>query len=380
MPPGSKRCLFCKGCQLNCYMFLRIGFFAKRTFIDEQMMKELEGYMSKEEAVQLCWEETTQRISISGGHQLIVCSDCCKILLKNDPTMEYFLGYLSIREHFNYRKFARLADTLHTNGFVVVQNCDAQTFTFPSGELLDLCKRNNPSPLTRRTEYPQRLDIKSRWDRSWIQFNNINDTDQHWKTIGEQLGRVISPDIYFGRLAILNRQKRESEGIKRGDPIGIMTNIQYTPSGQSVLYKASGLKSRQMPHVDAHHGAFNVVEALTNNYKIKVWTGSHFLPLGDEDSKNNKDGREANVSGYGSMVTLKRGERLIFHSNLIHHGVESCGSKDNFTVLKNQFMESNKNTFQDIKWFGVGKSAEHKTISDFSIHYTLDFTLGKTDK
>jgi hypothetical protein len=116
-------------------------------------------------------------------------------------------------------------------------------------------------------------------------------------------------------------------------------------------------------------GAFNCVTALTDNYRIKVWRGSHFLKPGVESRQ---------IRGNGSTLCLGYGEHLLFHSNLIHHGMKSCGDVNNFTKLRDQFVATNEGKFKSIKWFGCGeKYSPRMRITDFSIHFTLDFTMGK---
>jgi hypothetical protein len=208
----------------------------------------------------------------------------------------------------------------------------------------------------------------NRWARGWIQFKKLKDDNKNWKRLGDGLGRHISPDIHYGWLAICNRDRWLSEeGVEPPRRYG--EDITHVPSGQSVLYREKDLISRQMPHMDAHMGAFNCVTALTNDYTIQVWRGSHFLKPGEESRQ---------ITGNGTIVYLGYGEHLVFHSNLIHNGMKSCRDPNNFTNLRDQFIHINEKRFKSIKWFGSGKTnAPRQHISDFSIHFTLDFSMGK---
>ena len=336
--------------------------FANKTYIDDQMIKYLETNTS-------IWNEVKKKLSKpnSRGHQLFVCTKCRNTLLDEDPDLQHILGFLTKDQHAEYRKCSKSANELHTDGFAVVKKGDADIF--PLRELLDLCKKNDPASLTADTDFPKR-GMPNKWARAWIQFKKLNDNNNHWKELGNSLGRYISPDIHFGRLAIYNRDCWcwKGEGVP---PRRVQGNdIAYTPSGQSVLYRDKHLNSNQMPHKDAHMGAFNCVTALTNNYRIKVWPRSHFLTPEDES--------EQEITGNGSTLCLGYGEILIFHSNLIHHGMKSCGDVNNFTKLRDQFVATNEGKFKSIKWFGCGeKYSPRMRITDFSIHFTLDFTMGK---
>lgn len=336
--------------------------FTNKTYIDNSIIKYLEANTP-------IWDEVKNKLGKpnSCGHQLFVCTKCCNTLLDEDPYLQHILGFLTKDQHTKYRKCTKYADKLHNDGYVVVEKGD--TDVLPLDELLDLCANNDPASLTSDTDFPKRRQ-RDKMSRAWIQFKKLNDNNNHWKELGNSLGRYISPDIHFGWLAIYNRDcwRWKGEGVP---PQRVQSeDITYVPSGESVLYRDKHLNSNQMPHKDAHMGAFNCVTALTNNYRIKVWPRSHFLTPEDES--------EQEITGNGSTLCLGYGEILIFHSNLIHHGMKSCGDVNNFTKLRDQFVATNEGKFKSIKWFGGGeKYAPGMRITDFSIHFTLDFTMGK---
>ena len=189
------------------------------------------------------------------------------------------------------------------------------------------------------------------------------------KKLAEQMTKIISPDIFFGRRAMINRNKL----IKR---LEFKLNDEYqnrqafTIKGEAALWRGLGLVTYQAPHADAHAGLFNMIEALTNYYAIKVWRWSHFLPFWD---KNNRP----TVHGSGTIVTINMGQILVFHSNLVHCGGMSCQIDDNFLKVRDSLMRMDKVNTEQIKWFGSGKDAKECTIADMSLHHTVDAILGQ---
>ena len=129
------------------------------------------------------------------------------------------------------------------------------------------------------------------------------------------------------------------------------------------------LDNYQSPHADAHAGSFNVVEALTNHYSVKVWRRSHFLPFWDKDNK-------PRVHGSGKIIRFDIGQILVFHSNLIHCGGMSCKRVNNFSKVR-MGLTTMEADIEQIKWFGSGKPVQEFTITDMSLHYTVDALSGQ---
>ena len=55
----------------------------------------------------------------------------------------------------------------------------------------------------------------------------------------------------------------------------------------------------------------------------------------------------------------------------------SCQIPDNFSKVKANLIKLNKEHTEQIKWFGKGDAARKCTVTDMSLHYTVDISFGK---
>jgi len=337
-------------------MFLSRGKFLDRTFTNKEISTSLPANVERFAGI----KQTSHR-------HIQVCAHCCKELFtyEEETKTTYFHGYLTHAEYRKYRVCAKQADELHTNGYTLVSRNRLNSCHFPLDLLLDMCymDRKNISKLRNGGHVRDKK-------RSWLQFDTTHWAKdkrliKHWQKVGGQMTVIINPDIHFGRLAIANRDKM----------MGTVYSVRhdqsvYVPKDLSILYKALGLVSYQEPHADAHHGCYNVIEPLTNNYKLKLFPKSHLLPFWDAQNREH-------ISGYGKLETMNRGMVLLFHSNLVHNGVDSCQIKNNFDTLREQFTGIDRDKFEKINWFGGGRSAEGLVLTDMSLHYTLNPAFGR---
>jgi hypothetical protein len=87
-------------------------------------------------------------------------------------------------------------------------------------------------------------------------------------------------------------------------------------SESAALWRGSELDIYQRLHADGESGQFSIVEPLTNGYVVGVWPCSHFLVKLRLTSTDT----HLHLAGGEEDVLLNMGERLVFHSNLIHCG------------------------------------------------------------
>ena len=344
-------------------MFLSEGEFLKRTSIDEKFLKET---------------SIGKKLSTLAGikkmmGQMSMCQKCCKEFLTDKDSSDLFLGYLTRKEHEEYRRYAKKAETLHSRGYLIVDRGDFCECNFPLRHFLRVCY-NNRSKIETLPNGPNKKDRSRK--RAWMPFREnwgeggvVEFKKTHRQKLANQMTKIISPDIGFGRRAMQNRYNllptakwKPSEDEKNWQAFSI--------KGEAALWRGLGLQHYQSPHADAHAGAFNIIETLTNNYGIKVWAGSHFLPFWDKNKR-------PTVHGIGSNIYINVGQIIVFHSNLIHCGGMSCQIPDNFSKVKANLIKLNKEYAESIKWFGKGDAAQKCTVTDMSLHYTVDTAIGQ---
>ena len=339
---------------------------------------------------------------------LAVCKECCKEILcadsKNNGTNIY-VGYLTARQHRDYRGYARKSDKLHQTGFVVIK----REVNMHLGFLMHVILQNqkNITPLVKGEGKPPDMN------RMWVELNKkLGKEDQEELTknrdkLGLELGKIINPDAFFAKLAQENRNALCNMGdVQEDAPM-----VKYEVTGEGVLYRSIKEKAKQVPHRDSHAHSYNVVEALTPDYSIVVFPHTHLLKMWDETNK-------PTVYGKGETVTLNDDQMMIMHANTIHCGGPSCGISNNFErcrkkmrkqyreLLKKRWLEKMLKKRADGKllkksedgklkkrgdgkllkksgdpvneppWFG--KNPTNLEISDMSIHRTVDVSHGRS--
>ena len=320
---------------------------------------------------------------------LAVCKECCKEILcadsKNNGTNIY-VGYLTARQHRDYRGYARKSDKLHQTGFVVIK----REVNMHLGFLMHVILQNqkNITPLVKGEGKPKDMN------RMWVELNKkLGKEDQEELTknrdeLGLELGKIINPDAFFAKLAQENRNALCNMGdVQEDAPM-----VKYEVTGEGVLYRSIKEKAKQVPHRDSHAHSYNVVEALTPDYSIVVFPHTHLLKMWDETNK-------PTVYGKGETVTLNDDQMMIMHANTIHCGGPSCGISNNFErcrkkmrkqyreLLKKRFLKKREDgkllkkrweepSIDEPPWFG--KNPTNLEISDMSIHRTVDASHGRS--
>lgn len=362
--PGTKICMSCPSHQVSFYMFLRNGKFLNRTYIDEELSENISSTTT-----------TFQNIKTKTG-QISVCKTCCEDLLTNKESSEHFLGYLSTSENAEYRSYARDADKLHKQGYLIVSRNHFRGCNVPLPLFLDACYTNKsiigtlpnggtPSGGVHRTPMRSWLPLPSNWGGEEAEQRK----NARREMVAKQMTKIISPDIAYGKIAMQNRYDlirtakfKLSDDCQNWDP--------FVVKGEAVLWRAYGLDCYQSPHADAHAGSFNIIEVLTNYYEIKVWGGSHLLPFWDRTNA-------PTVHGIGTNPIIMAGQIMVFHSNLVHCGGRSCQRINNFSTVEDKLRAINKERTNQIQWFGTGDAARNFTVTDMSLHYTVDSSLGQ---
>lgn len=276
----TNMCLACGGGNPSRYMFLVRGQFLNRCYCNKDVYSSLEigsiFEQAPKEKLSRAFDKTER------GHLINVCEDCCDGLLKIDETRDLFLGYLTKHQHTRYRYYSKKAENLHSNGYIVLDREDwgDAGCSFPYEELFTTISASSRN----RAKIPNGNEARTN-QRMWIPFaewggSKMRDfRNTYRKRLSEQLTKIISPDIVFAKIAL----KNVGELSKKNEAW-----VPFVVKGESVLYRALGLNNFQDPHADAHHGSFNIIEALTNHYSVKVWQKSHLLnPSWIEQRKTN---------------------------------------------------------------------------------------------
>jgi hypothetical protein len=109
---------------------------------------------------------------------------------------------------------------------------------------------------------------------------------------------------------------------------------------------------------------------LTNGYVVRVWPRSHFLVK----SRLSSTDTYLPLAGGEEDVILKVGERLVFHSNLVH-----CGGPARFQTATDvpvgaiaAFLHSELP--KGFTWFKQQRQLLDIKLKDLGIHYVLDST------
>jgi len=301
------------------------------------------------------------------GHLLGVCANCCEDLLEFEGTSALFVGYLTKQQYNHYRLYCNeYANKLHREGYLIIDRNEwgGAGCNFPTKELFEIISRSRD----KRSNIPNGDEVPRSKARRWIPFvEDWGDKDfqtTHRQQITEQLTKIINPDVYYGKIALKNIDRLVPQH---------QAWVPFNSTGECVLYRGLGLQESQNPHADAHHGAYNLIEVMTNHYSIKVWPKSHFLdPVWIDETKTNP---KLVCSRQAKTIEVHNGQVLIFHSNLIHCGIHSCGKPANFSNLKRRFEMMDDGSNKPIEWFGVGKT--DMILTDLSVHMTIDCKIGR---
>jgi hypothetical protein len=285
------------------------------------------------------------------------------------------VGYLTTRQHREYRKYAKISDKLHYEGYVVVD----RNVSMHLGFLMHLIMKNkkNIAPLIKgegrqRTKTRMWIELKTILTDGKDQVELKNNRDE----LGTELGKIINPDYFFGMLAKANRNLLLGLGADEPDNQSIG---KYEVTGEAVLYRSTGEKGKQTIHKDAHDGSYNIVEALTKNYQNVIFPYTHLLETWDQNTK-------PTIYGKGKTVTLQNNQMLVMHSNTIHCGGSSCGINNNFDPclkkMKKMYLKLLKERKVDRRctepsWFLTGQNTRSYKITDMSIHRTVDSLRGR---
>lgn len=307
---------------------------------------------------------------------LAVCKDCCERILRLDSEnsgTNKFVGYLTTRQHREYRTYANKSDELHYRGYVVTKRKVSMNLGF----LMHLIMKNkkNITPLIKGNDEPTDKN------RMWVELKTkLVDKNDHVELknnrdqLGSELGKIINPDAFFGKLAQRNRNY-----LLNVTDVDDVFMVKYEVAGEGVLYRSTREKGKQVIHKDAQDYSYNIVEALTCNYSNVIFPHTHLLESWDSNNR-------PKIYGTGEKVTLQDNEMLVMHSNTIHCGGSSCGIINNFDrcrkKMKKEYSKLLKKRKEELRsdepaWFLTGQNANLK-ISDMSIHRTVDAHIGRT--
>lgn len=346
-------------------MFLRNGQFTNHCFCNKIVYDNL-GI----EFIQ--FEDDFEKLSNAfandkRGHLISVCEDCCNDLLTFERTSALFLGYLTKQQYQHYQHSCNEhAKKLHREGYLIIDRNEwgGAGCNFPTKELFEIISKSRD----KKSNIPNGDEVRRSKARRWIPFvEDWGDEDfqtTHRQQITEQLTKIINPDVYYGKIALKNIGRLAPQH---------QAWVPFNSTGECVLYRGLGLQESQNPHADAHHGAYNLIEVMTNHYSIKVWPKSHLLdPVWIDETKTK---RKLVCSRLGKTIKVNTGQVIIFHSNLIHCGICSCGKPANFSNLKRRFEMMDDGSNKPIEWFGGGKT--DMILTDLSVHMTIDCKIGR---
>ncbi len=177
---------------------------------------------------------------------------------------------------------------------------------FPLHEFLNIVKENSRSV----AKLPNSEGGSVSELRKWLPFKKPTPhLKDYYNDVQIRSKRFLGPDKAYGCIAWNNRAKLCNVKAIKNSPTVIVLE-------SAALWRGSRLDVFQRAHADGESGQFNIVEPLTNGYVVRVWPHSHFLVK----SRLSSTAPHLHQAGGEKDVTLKVGERLVFHSNLVHCG------------------------------------------------------------
>ncbi len=199
-----------------------------------------------------------------------------------------------------------MCNKLFVDGYAVIPWDQWKIASFPLHEYFNIAKENSKS----MARLPNTEGGGVSELRRWLPFKKPTQClKSYYNEVQIRSECLLSPDKAYGCIAWNNRAKLCNFEAIHNSPTVIV-------SESTALWRGSGLDIYQRSHADGESGQFNIVEPLTNKYVVRVWPRSHFLVklrLSSTDTYLRLAGREEDV-------ILKAGERLVFHSNLVHCG------------------------------------------------------------
>ena len=352
MGGGTKKCTICNTSNAAASLFLREGIFCHRTTVDYKMIHH---YSSAGPNMLIKQNGCGEEQYVKG--ELFVCMQCAKEAIRN---CENVLGYLTLAEHCRYRRDATMCNMLFLYGYVVIQRAQWEIASFPLHEFFKIVKDNSKS----MAKLPNTEGGGVSELRKWLPFKKPTQCLRgYYDEMQIRSERLLSPDKAYGRIAWNNRAK-----ICNFDPVDNSPTVIVSES--AALWRGSGLDIYQRSHADGESGQFNIVEPLTNGYVVRVWPRSHFLVK----SRLTSTDTHLRLAGGEEDVLLNVGERLVFHSNLVH-----CGGPARFQTTKDVPMSATAAFLHSelpngFTWFKQQRRHFNVTLTDLSIHYVLDST------
>jgi hypothetical protein len=253
-----------------------------------------------------------------------------------------------------------MCNKLFVDGYALILCDQLKIASFPLHEFFDIVKENSKC----MAKLPNTEGGGISELRKWLPFKKPTQClKTYYNEVQIRSERLLSPDKAYGRIAWNNHAKLCNVEAIDNSPTVIV-------SESAALWRGSGLDIYQRSHADGESGQFNVVEPLTNRYMVRVWPCSHFLVqlrLSSTDTY-------LRLAGGEEDVILKVGERLVFHSNLVH-----CGGPARFQTAMDvpvgaiaAFLHSKLP--RGFTWFSQKRPLPDAKLTDLSIHYVLDST------
>lgn len=313
------------------------------------------------------------------GRKICLCKDC-GLLLSRDVNSN-IVGFLTEREYKCYQEDARCCDSLHKNGYFILQerhwkhkwklgnlglNELKECFDKRKADVRNLKGHQTTIAGTNESSIGTRRWASWEGDANFLEdaFNVCEGTNHPSlggvrsteRTLPLVDNSFIHADIHYARRARNNHLKHEPSEttLKHEDTIELL--------GLACLWRRPFIDEGQCPHADTDAGHYHLVMPLSSeDYEIEVFEYTHLTTL--------RCNKEDNIVLRSEKVTLhlQKGQILIFCSNLAH-----CGGRSRYPS-KN--METIKQTIPGVKWF-TGKN-EDQPVADLSIHAGLQSTLSK---
>jgi len=243
----------------------------------------------------------------------------------------------------------------------VITRAQCESSSFPLHEFFKILKENSKS----MAKLPNTEGGGVSEPRKWLPFKKPTPFLKiYYDEIQIRSERLLSPDKAYGHIAWNNHAK-----LCNTNPIDNSPTVIVSES--AALWMGSGLDNYQRSHADGESGQFNVVEPLTNGYVVRVWPCSHF----SVKSRLTSTDTHLRLAGGEKDVLLNVGERLVFHSNLVH-----CGGPARFQTATDVTMSAtapflHSELPQGFTWFNQQRRFSNVTLTDLSIHSVLDSTV-----
>ena len=300
------------------------------------------------------------------GKKICLCMDCGISLSRDEKSN--VVGFLTEREHLNYKKDAEYCRRLHTDGYVILKekHWKPKWLLGKMGlnELKECFLKKQPIVGNLKDHRAKVNGEKSSGSRRWASWDGkakfvedvISGNSPSHTNPPLIDNSIIHADVHWARIARLNYLKKSHAEYQQ---IGHEQTIELVDF--ACLWRAEHVEEVQRVHADTDAGHYHLVMPLSSeDYEIETYQYTHLTTM-----RSNQDDNIVTPS-QKRVLHLKMGQILVFCSNLAHCGGRSRYASENMKGIK-EFITC-------VDWF-TGKNNSEKQIADLSIHAGLQSKL-----